>query len=169
MVGGDGRIVEAHDVEAHDKAVGNTLAWLKNHTAQTRVQDKAMHSMIRVGGQKMVEAIFRYDTSRNFDLQLHTHRVIANMVLGADASGERRTLPRENGDWRDLPRRTGRGIEGILYGIEKTHTDGRFEIAAVPRDVIEAFSMRRAEIEAAMAGAALARRPRTFISGRRGG
>ena len=37
------------------------------------------------------------------------------------------------------------------YGIEKTHADGRFEIAGVSRDTIEAFSTRRAEIEAAMA------------------
>ena len=37
------------------------------------------------------------------------------------------------------------------YGIEKTHADGRFEIAGVPRKVIEAFATRRAEIEAAMA------------------
>ncbi len=34
--------------------------------------------------------------------------------------------------------------------MERTHTDGRFEIAGIPREVIEAFSMRRAEIEAAM-------------------
>ena len=37
------------------------------------------------------------------------------------------------------------------YGIEKTHADGRFEIAGVPRRVIEAYSTRRAQIEAAMA------------------
>ena len=36
------------------------------------------------------------------------------------------------------------------YGIEKTHSDGRFEIAGVSRGTIETFSTRRAEIEAAM-------------------
>ncbi|MDE0698747.1 MAG: AAA family ATPase, partial [Boseongicola sp.] len=36
------------------------------------------------------------------------------------------------------------------YGIEKTHADGRFEIAGVSREAVEAFSTRRAEIEVAM-------------------
>ncbi|MDE2715871.1 MAG: relaxase domain-containing protein, partial [Chloroflexota bacterium] len=36
------------------------------------------------------------------------------------------------------------------YGIEKTHADGRFEIAGVSREAVDAFSTRRAEIEAAM-------------------
>ena len=42
------------------------------------------------------------------------------------------------------------GLKDLGYQIEKTHTDGRFELAGVPRNVIEAFSTRRAEIEAAM-------------------
>ena len=37
------------------------------------------------------------------------------------------------------------------YGIEKTHADGRFEIAGVARHIIDAYSTRRAEIEAVMA------------------
>ena len=41
-------------------------------------------------------------------------------------------------------------LKDLGYGIEKTHADGRFEIAGVSRETIEAFSTRRAEIEAAM-------------------
>ena len=44
-----------------------------------------------------------------------------------------------------------RELGELGYRVEKTHADGRFEVAGVPRDVIEAFSTRRAEIEAAMA------------------
>ena len=44
-----------------------------------------------------------------------------------------------------------RGLATLGYRIEKSHADGRFEIAGVPRAVVEAFSTRRAEIEAAMA------------------
>ncbi len=150
MVGGDGRIVEAHD-----KAVGNTLAWIEEHAVQTRVQDKATGAMVLVGGQKMVAATFRHDTSRNLDPQLHTHCVIANMVQGGD--GKWRTMV-DDGLFRGkmtigaiYRAELAEGLRELGYGIEKTHPDGRFEIAGVSRDVIEAFSTRRAEIEAAMA------------------
>ena len=43
------------------------------------------------------------------------------------------------------------GLARLGYEIEKSHADGRFEIAGVPRNVIEAYSTRRAEIEAAVA------------------
>ena len=43
-----------------------------------------------------------------------------------------------------------RSLGKIGYGIEKSHADGRFEIAGVSRPVVEAFSTRRKEIEAAV-------------------
>ena len=85
LVGGDERIVAAHD-----RAVTRTLAWVERNAVETRVQDKTSEAMVRVGGQKMVAAIFRHDTSRNLDLQLHTHAVIANMVQGGE--GKWRTM-----------------------------------------------------------------------------
>ena len=62
LVGGDERIVAAHD-----RAVGKTLAWVERNAVETRKQDKASGAMVRVGGQKMVAATFRHDTSRNLD------------------------------------------------------------------------------------------------------
>ncbi len=149
LVGGDERIVAAHD-----KAVGRALEWIEKHVAETRLSDPATGRMVRAGGQKMVAATFRHNTSRNLDPQLHTHAVIANMVHG------------EDGKWRSMANEKlyrskmligalyrgelARELEGLGYGIEKTHADGRFEIAGVPRRVIEAFSTRRAAIVAAM-------------------
>ena len=67
LVGSDARIVAAHD-----KAVGRTLAWIEANAIETRMQDPANGGMICAGGQKMIAATFRHDTSRNLDPQLHT-------------------------------------------------------------------------------------------------
>ena len=149
LVGGDGRIVEAHD-----RAVEATLAWVERHAAKTRMKDPDTGRMGRIGNQKIVAALFRHDTSRNLDPQLHTHAVLANMVQG------------EDGKWRSMANEglyekqkligmlyrgeLAAGLAKLGYGIEKTHADGRFEIAGVARETVEAFSTRRAEIEAAM-------------------
>ena len=158
LVGGDRRIVEAHD-----RAVAAVLAWVEKNAAETRMKDPETGKMARVGNQKIVAATFRHDTSRNLDPQLHTHAVLANMVQG------------EDGKWRSMANEglyaqqkligmlyrseLAAGLGRLGYGIEKTHADGRFEIAGVPREAIDAFSSRRAEIEAAM-GSARARRIR---------
>ena len=149
LVGGDTRVVEAHD-----RAVERTLAWVEGNAAETRMKDPDTGHMVKAGDQKTVAATFRHDTSRNLDPQLHTHAVLANMVRGPD--GKWRTMSNEA-----LYRRQkligmlyrselAQGLGKLGYAIEKTHADGRFEIAGVRREVIEAFSTRRAEIEAAM-------------------
>ena len=150
LVGGDVRVVDVHD-----RAVQATLAWIESDAAETRMKDPATGRMVREGGQKMVAATFRHDTSRNLDPQLHTHAVIANMVQG------------EDGKWRSMANEKlyeskmligaiyrselARGLGRLGYGTEKSHADGRFEIAGVSRETIDAFSTRRAEIEAGMA------------------
>ena len=150
LVGGDGRVVDAHD-----RAVAATLAWIERNAVETRMKDPQTGRLARAGDQKMVAATFRHDTSRNLDPQLHTHAVIANMVQGAD--GKWRTMANEKlyeskmligAIYRS---ELARGLARAGYDIEKTHADGRFEIAGVSREVVEAFSTRRAEIEAGMA------------------
>ena len=149
LVGGDGRIVDAHD-----RAVKATLAWVEGNAAETRVQDPETRRMVRASGQEIVAATFRHDTSRNLDPQLHTHAVLANMVRGSD--GKWRTMANEGLYERQkligmlYRNELARNLAELGYGIEKTHADGRFEIAGVSRGVVESFSTRRAEIEAAM-------------------
>ncbi len=149
LVGGDGRIVDAHD-----RAVKATLAWVERNAAETRVQDPETGRMVRARGQEIVAATFRHDTSRNLDPQLHTHAVLANMVRGEDRKW--RTMANEGLYERQkligmlYRNELARSLAELGYGIEKTHADGRFEIAGVTREVVEAFSTRRAEIEAAM-------------------
>ena len=154
LVGGDARVVDAHD-----RAVARTVAWFEKNVAETRMKDPETGRMVRTGGQKTVVAAFRHDTSRNLDPALHTHAVIANMVKGPDGKGD--------GKWRSMSNEklyASKMLLGALYrnelaarlsrlgyGIDKTHADGRFEIAGVSREVVEAFSTRRAEIQAGMA------------------
>ena len=131
LVGGDRRIVDAHD-----KAVQRTLAWVEKNVVQTRLSDPQTGRMVRAGGQKMVAATFRHDTSRNLDPQLHTHAVIANMVRGEDSKW--RSMANEKlYTSKMLIGALYRGelagaLENLGYGIEKTHADGRFEIAGFP-------------------------------------
>ncbi len=149
LVGGDDRIVEAHD-----RAVGRTLSWIEKNAVETRMRDRETGAMVRAGGQKMVAATFRHDTSRNLDPQLHTHAVVANTVQGEDQKW--RTMV-DDGLFKGkmtigaiYRAELAQGLQDLGYGIEKTHPDGRFEIAGVSQEVIEEFSTRRAEIEAAM-------------------
>ena len=148
-LGGDARAMWAHEV-----AVKRTLDWVERNAAETRMSEPGTGRMVRVGDQKSVIATFRHDTSRNMDPLLHTHAVIANMVRGAD--GKWRTMSNEKLYAQKMligaiyRTELARGLEGFGYRVEKTHADGRFEIEGVPREVIEAFSTRRAEIEKAM-------------------
>ena len=154
LIGGDRRIVTAHDA-----AVKRTLSWAESHAVETRMKDPETGRMVRIGGQKTVVAAFRHDTSRNLDPQLHTHAVLANMVRGED--GKWRTMANERLYASKMllgalyRSELARELETLGYRIGKTHADGRFEIAGVPRKAVEAFSTRRAEIEAATAGRGL--------------
>ena len=132
LVGGDERIVHAHD-----RAVKATLAWVEGNAAETRVQDPQTGRMVRARGQEIVAATFRHDTSRNLDPQLHTHAVLANMVRGEDRKW--RTMANEGLYERQkligmlYRSELARNLTELGYGIEKTHADGRFEIAGVSR------------------------------------
>ena len=154
LVGADSRIASAHD-----RAVSRALNWFERNAAETRMKHPETGEMTRTGDQKTVIATFRHDTSRNLDPALHTHSVIANMLHGAD--GKWRTMANESlyASKMLLGALYRSELAGELaklgYGIEKTHADGRFEIAGVSRHIIEAFSTRRAEIEAAMEGRGL--------------
>ena len=160
LIGGDERIAGVHDA-----AVRKALTWIEENVAETRMMDPDLGRMARTGDQSIVAASFRHDTSRNLDPQLHTHAVIANMVQGQDSKW--RTMANEKLYASKMligalyRAELARGLEELGYAIEKTHADGRFEIAGapgrspVPRTVIDAFSTRHAEIEAAMASRGL--------------
>ena len=126
LVGGDHRIVASHD-----RAVQRTLAWIEGNAIETRMQDQGSGTMVRTGGQNMVAATFRHDTSRNLDPQIHTHCVIANMVRGGDGKWPTMVDDGLYGGKMAIGAiyraELARGLAGLGYQVEKTQAGGRFE------------------------------------------
>jgi conjugative relaxase-like TrwC/TraI family protein len=136
---------------AHDRAVGEALAYLERSAAAVR----RGHGGVRLEqADGLVAAAFRHRTSRAGDPQLHTHVVVANIGRGPD------------GRWSALDGRqlyAHARAASFLYqavlrseltrelGLEWRSTQrGIAELAGVPKRVREAFSRRRVEIDAAL-------------------
>ena len=138
---------------AHDAAVDAAFTVLEREAAVGR---RGHGGLRTVQGEGLVAAAFRHRTSRAADPHLHTHVVVANLVRAV-----------EDGRWTALDARPlyawSRAV-GHLYeahlrfeltarlGVEWTPTrNGIADIDGIPRPVIQAFSTRRAEIEAHLA------------------
>ena len=150
LVGGDVRVVDVHD-----RAVQATLAWIEGNAAETRMKDPATGRMVREGG---TEDGRRHLPPRHLaqprppaphPCRDRQHGAGRGRQVALD--GQREALRIEDADRGHLPQRARARPLRLGYGIEKTHADGRFEIAGVSRETIDAFSTRRAEIEAGMA------------------
>ena len=147
-VGGDTRLLEANMA-----AVKSTLAWAEKNLAETRISKNGKVETVKTGN--LVVALFSHDTSRNLDPQAHVHAVIANATQ--DRDGKWRAL--HNGKLWEHNALLGSiyhaqlraNVEALGYTIGTVGKHGRFEIAGVPRDAIETFSTRRAEILATAA------------------
>lgn len=146
-VAGDRRLIAAHG-----QAVKTAMAHVEKHMAATRIRDGG--TVAREATGNLIVASFQHGTSRAQDPQLHTHNVIMNATKG------------EDGAWRSLEPRAIYQLQkqiGAIYRQElalkvrelgyeiETRKDSLFEIKGVSGGVMEAFSTRSAEIEAALA------------------
>lgn len=147
-VGGDVRLLDAHMT-----AVRTTLGWMEANLAETRVSRDGRQEVVKSGN--LVVALFQHDTSRALDPQAHIHAIIANATKAPDGSwralhndalwaGYTATASVYNATLRAA-------VEQLGYATERVAKHGQFEIVGVPRDVIEQFSIRSAEIDAGMA------------------
>ena len=137
---------------AHDQAVAEALAYVEREAGVTR---RGAGGAIAIAGRGLIGAAFRHRTSRAGDPQLHTHVLVANLILSAD------------GRWGTLD---GRRIyahaktAGYLYELRLralltrelgfewgSVRNGIADVVDVAPAVRRAFSRRRAEIEAEMA------------------
>jgi conjugative relaxase-like TrwC/TraI family protein/excisionase family DNA binding protein len=137
---------------AHDRAVREAFGYLERSAASVR-RGRGGATVLEADG--LAAAAFRHRTSRAGDPQLHTHVVVANVARGADLK------------WSALDGRrlyTHARAASFIYqavlraaltrelGVEWTEVrDGIAEIVGVPAEVVQAFSRRRAEIEASLA------------------
>lgn len=147
LVAGDERVIEAHD-----SAVKAAMSYVEERFVATRREVNGEIETVRDG--KMLAGLFRHDTSRALDPQLHTHAVIQNMVLGSD--GKWTALSNEEIFKNRIligvvyQNELGRNLEAIGYQVERSGRHGAVEIREVPKELSAGFSKRRAEIEAAL-------------------
>lgn len=143
LVGGDDRLIKAHD-----EAVAEALSWLEENAAQTRIREDGEVSTERTGN--LAAATFRHATNRNQDPQLHTHCLLINATQ--DSEGRWRSL-----DSKELYRvqhaanevymqSLARRAQELGYTVEQS--EHGFELGEVPDEVREAFSSRRAAVDA---------------------
>lgn len=138
---------------AHNEAVAKGIEFLERYAAYTRVKREG--KVVRERAGELVVAAFQHGTSRELDPQLHTHCLVFNVAHRKD--GSYGTL-----DARDLYEK--RIAAGTIYQstlanrLSKAHgwtlSEGgakhTFEVAGIPKTLIQAYSKRRKQIETRM-------------------
>jgi len=143
--------------ECHHQAVAETLEFLEEHAAFSRM---GAHGVAQVNTTGLIAAAFDHRDSRAGDPNLHTHLVISNKVQVIGADGVPRWLAL---DGTPLHHATvaasemyNTRIEALLtaqLGVRFAETDAKpgkrpvREIAGIPTELIEKFSSRSAAID----------------------
>jgi conjugative relaxase-like TrwC/TraI family protein len=138
--------------DAHDVAVRKAVGHLERTAAAVR-RGHAGATVEEASG--LVAAAFRHRTSRAGDPHLHTHVLAANLGRGVDgrwSALDGRRLYAHARTASFIYQAVLRGELTRTVGVEWSPVRrGIAEVVGVPRDVMRAFSRRRAEIDAALA------------------
>jgi conjugative relaxase-like TrwC/TraI family protein len=135
-------------IDAHDQAVSTALAILESRYAQARISTPEGRQ--RIGTGNITAAIFRHETSREQDPQLHSHCVVINTTQLAD------------GTWRSLSNEEVIANQKLLgeiyqnelayqlqqlgYGVE-AKANGQFELIGYGQRLLDTFSTRSQQIK----------------------
>ena len=142
LVLGDMRVIEAHD-----KAVRAAMSVVEERFVPTRWYENGEEQRGRAVG--IIAGIYRHDTSRALDPQLHSHAVITNMVRN-EAGGYTAMRNEDLFRNRKLITEIYRSEFERELGQAGIQTErgryGEVNIPAVPKDLAETFSKRRQEI-----------------------
>ncbi|MAT07043.1 MAG: hypothetical protein CL424_18570 [Acidimicrobiaceae bacterium] len=143
---GDERLAECHDV-----AVTAVVECLERYGSTTRIRSNGGRLHPDTNG--LTAAVFRQTTSRLDDPQLHTHVVISAKVCTDD------------GRWYALDAKTLKGFQralgGLYQSVLRAEVTARFgvnwdpivkgqaDIAGIPAELLDVFSKRAAQVDAA--------------------
>lgn len=145
LVAGDTRVLEAHD-----RAVRQTMAFIEREYIRARVTAGGQTTHLNTGN--LTAIAYRHETTRPIegtpDPQLHTHSVLLNFTQRPD--GEWRAISNEaildNQKVIDAAYKS--YLEGNLHelGFATTRTANGFEIRGVSSELISEFSRRHQDI-----------------------
>ena len=147
LVGGDARLIGA----VREAAMA-TLGWIERNIIEARASTAEGQRAVRTGN--VLAATFLHDVNRNGEPQLHVHNVLANATRMPDGSWKAlhsdALYQRQHVMGAVFASTLRARVETLGYATvpAQNPVDGAFDIAGVPRAVIEAFSTRSGEIEA---------------------
>lgn len=154
LLGGDTRLIDAHNEAAR-------LAMLEvEKSVNTRLTRDGVTTTVTTGN--MVAAFFTHDTNREGEMHLHSHGLLFNVTraddkwhaLGSDTrqrSGIREQVYDLKLAYGQFYREYLRPmVEDCGYTTVRSGPHGMYELAEVPREVINAFSQRTAQIDDAV-------------------
>ena len=159
LVGGDERLVAAHDA-----AVREALGWLQANALVTRTGQDGRTVEESTG--RMVAAVFRHDLSRAAEPQLHSHAVVMNATIGSkeqwqSVHSDRLYVNAKEAGERYQQALAARAAE-LGYAIVPSR-NGTFEVDGVPRELTQLFSSRAKAVEARLAEQGLTRAQATGL------
>ena len=160
LVGGDRRLIEAVNQAARD-----AVTWMEETAARSRITEGGRTTSQRTGN--LAVAMFTHDLTRAEEPGLHVHAIAMNATRGPD--GKWRSLDSPFFYW--LAKEGGLRFQQSLalltrklgYEIDVDTTKGIFEIAGIPRPLIEAYSTRSKQIAANLAAKGLDRETATTL------
>jgi conjugative relaxase-like TrwC/TraI family protein len=134
-------------IEVHETAVAKAFVELEKY-ARTRVRKKGLNEDRPTGN--VAAAFFRHDTSRAQDPQLHTHAIVFNATQDPVESKWKALEVEDMYQARNLVDAVYnaalcKGAVELGYQIERKGKS--FELAGVPRALVEKFSKRRLSID----------------------
>jgi Ti-type conjugative transfer relaxase TraA len=132
---------------AHREAVAYAVGYLEREAVATRhgFLGEQREPVLASGG--IVAAAYGHSTSRAQDPQLHTHVIIANITPG-DGRGIDLDTRHKTAAGALYRSELAHGLREIGFAIERDGSS--FRIAGIPERLVEQWSSRRAEIEAAL-------------------